>query len=98
LVFHAVEDKDQITDRLIPPPGRLRVLDLRTKAISEFDQFRNVRVGVAIWSNGGRRLAIWTARIGQKTPSIVVLNIREGNVEKEISTEGPPLDGGRVVS
>jgi hypothetical protein len=94
LVFHAVKDEDSITDRLIPPPGRLRLLDVRTKAISEFEQLRNVRVGAAIWSNDGTRLAIWTARGDQKTPSIVIFSIGARKVEKEITTEGAPLDSG----
>mgnify|MGYP003288341451 CR=1 FL=1 len=94
LVFHAVKDEDSITDRLIPPPGRLRILNVRTKAISEFEQFRNVRVGAATWSNDGSRLAIWTASKDRKTPSIVIFNLSARNVEKEITTEGMPLDGG----
>lgn len=92
LVFVSVQENEGIMNRLSPPTGRLRLLDLRTKEIRDFKATHDRRVGDAIWSNGSLSIAFTMNSNERKGSSIGIIDSHNGNLEKEIFGNGIPLD------
>jgi hypothetical protein len=70
VVFVSVKENEGIMNRVFPPAGRLRLLDLRTKEIRDFKATHDSRVGDAIWSNGGLRIAFTMSGNDGKDPQL----------------------------
>lgn len=85
LVFISVKENQGIMDRIFPQAGQLRLMNLKTRQIHDFESLRDSRVGDPIWSNDGTKIAVTVDKGDSKTPSIAVLN-STGNLEKLIST------------
>jgi Tol biopolymer transport system component len=97
VVFISIKENEEIMNRVVPPAGRLRVLDLRTKEIRDFKDLRDSRVGDPIWSNDGTKIAVTIGGSDRKGPSIAVLDSGTGDLKKEISGGGIPSDDGIYI-
>jgi Tol biopolymer transport system component len=88
IIFISVKESEGIMNRIFPPPGRLKLLDLRTKEIREFKTLSDKRIGDPIWSNGGSKIAVTMSSTTREGSSIALLDPYTGALEKEIiSTE-----------
>ena len=92
VVFISVNEHEGTMNKVFPPPGRLRVLDLRTNNIRDFKGLREYRVGDPIWSNDGTRIAVTISTNDGRVPTIAVLDSGTGELKKVISGGGLPSD------
>lgn len=86
IVFISVKENEGVRNRVFPPAGRLRLLDVETREIRDFSELRDVHVGDTIWSDDGSRIAFTPAIAYSDQPYIGVLNPVTGQLEKSIST------------
>jgi Tol biopolymer transport system component len=84
VVFISVKENEDIMNRMFPPPGRLRILNLQTNEVRDFSALRETRVGDSIWSNDGTRIAAWARGPETTGPYIAILNTKTGELEKKI--------------
>jgi Tol biopolymer transport system component len=85
IVFLSVKENESVANSLLPPAGRLRILDLQTGKVRDFSALRNVRAVDPIWSNDGMRIAVTIGGAPSNGPYIAVLNARTGNIENKIT-------------
>jgi Tol biopolymer transport system component len=79
-----VKENEGIMNRIFPPPGRLTLLDLRTKQIRNIKAMRDSQIGGPIWSNSGLKIAVTRSTSNTKEVSVTVLDPYTGALEKEI--------------
>ena len=92
IAFISVKENEGIMNRILPPPGRLTLLDVRSKKIREFKAMRDSRVGDPIWSNSGLKIAVTRSSSNTRKFSIAVFDPSTGDLEKEILGSQIPSD------
>lgn len=97
LAFLSVEENEGITNQILPPTGRLELLNLRTNVVAGFNTLRDSRAVQPIWSNEGTRLAVTLANDESERTGIAVLDPRTAEWRKltahgDVGTDGMYAD------
>src|ERR1041384_2605456 len=90
VVFISVEPNEKILNRILPPPGRLRLLQIRTGEIRDFKTIGDRTLGDPVWSNIDSKIA-FTTSANTKKRSIGILDATTGNL-KELAVDEIPSD------